>query len=100
MAPVSAAERQRKRRENLKQLGLYEEHQARNREHNKKYRENLKTKFEKMKQEHKAILTDQKRIQERQERETNQLKRERRSQHLPKTLDTQHDRVLHEQQTK
>ena len=65
MAPVSAAERQRKRRENLKQLGLYEEQQAKNIEHNKKYRENLKTKFEKMKQEHKAILTDQKRIQER-----------------------------------
>lgn len=54
MVPFSAAEYQRKRREKLKQLVLYEVHQAKNREY-KKCRENLKTKSEKMKNEDQAI---------------------------------------------
>ena len=49
MAPVSVAEHQTKRRENVKQLGLYKEHKAKNREYNKKYRKNLKIKSEKVK---------------------------------------------------
>ena len=75
MAPVSAAQRQRKRREKLKQLGLYGEHKAKNREHNKKCRDNLKTKFEKMKQEDKAILTDQKRTQVRLRKRNDRAKK-------------------------
>ena len=74
MAPVSAAECQMKRREKLKQLGLYGGHKA-NREHNKNYSENLKTKFEKMKQEDKAILADQKRTQERLTKRNDQVKK-------------------------
>ena len=98
MALVSAVECQRERREKFKQLGLCEEHKAKNREHNKKYRENLKTTSGKMKQEDKAILTDQRRTQERL-RKRNYLAKKR-VQHLPKNLDTQHDKVLHEQRTK
>ena len=63
-----------KRREKLKQLGLYGGHKA-NREHNKNYSENLKTKFEKMKQEDKAILADQKRTQERLTKRNDQVKK-------------------------
>ena len=74
MAPVSTVKCQRKR-EKLKQLGLYEEHKAKNREHNRKYRENLKTKFDKMKQGDKAILTDQKGTQERLRKRKYQAKK-------------------------
>lgn len=55
MAPVSAAECHRKKREKLKQFVLYEEHYVQNREHYTKYRPNLTIKFEKMKQEDQAI---------------------------------------------
>ena len=65
MAPVSVAEHQMKRRENVKQLGLYKEHKAKNREYNKKYRKDLKIKSETVKQEDQTILTDQERTQER-----------------------------------
>ena len=74
MAPVSTVKCQRKR-EKLKQLGLYEEHKEKNREHNRKYRENLKTKFDKMKQGDKAILTDQKGTQERLRKRKYQAKK-------------------------
>ena len=65
MAPVSAAERQRKRREKLMQLGQYDEYKAKHRDHQKSYRQRNEVKFDSMKKEDQKLLADENRIYER-----------------------------------
>ena len=62
MAPVSAAERQRKRRERLKAAGEYNDYKAKNAEHSKVYRMKKASEFEALfKKEEKARILDEKR---------------------------------------
>ena len=65
MAPVSAAERQRKRREKLKAAGNYGEYKAKNAEYSKKYRLKKALDFENLKKEDKSRVLDEERAKAR-----------------------------------
>ena len=64
MAPVSAAERQRKYRAKQKQEDLHEEQKAKNRRHNNVYREKQKNKLTLLKKEDQKIVEGERRLAE------------------------------------
>ena len=64
MAPVSAAERQRKRREKLKATGRYDEYKARNASYSKQFRVKKKSDLENLKDEERLVKMDEERMLE------------------------------------
>ena len=68
MAPVSAAERQRRRRERLKAAGEYNKYETKNAGYSKKCRMKKALQFEKLKKEERARVLEEERskVKERQ----------------------------------
>ena len=64
MAPTSAAERQRKRREKLKASGKYDEYKARNTNYNKTYKKKKNMAILSLKGEEKRKVLDEIRMKE------------------------------------
>ena len=74
MAPVSAVERQRKRRALLKENGKYDDQKKRNAAYNRKYNEKKKNEFKNLLKEEKSKLISEKRLKERQQQQKHREK--------------------------
>ena len=76
MAPTSAAERQRKRREKLKASGKYDEYKARNTNYNKTYKKKKNVAILSLKGEEKRKVLDEIRMKEKVKKRLQRAKKQ------------------------